>query len=675
MRTLIVSLVLALAIAPAGAATTERLTLLQGGENVGYVVGTTDGATVSVDYHVDNNGRGPKHRETLSLDRRGIPVEWTVSGTSLMGGPVEERYHWANGRAEWTSQADRGEAAAPIAPLYIVNDDSPWATGVYARALLKAPGQRLEVLPSGSIRLTKLRESRIGSGKAAVAVTTYRLEGISLEPTLLMLDARQRLFAEFSATSVLVRAGYEAEEKILRQLATELAFETARAQQQRLAHRSTGPVRIRNVRVFDPASGKLGEPSTVIVMRDRIVGVIPLREDTQPAADQVVVDGEGGTLVPGLHDMHSHSSLQSGLFYLAAGVTTTRDQGNSNEFLLDLMPRIDAGEIAGPRIVASGFIEGRSPFSAREGRIPEQLDEAVRTVDWYADHGYRAIKIYNSMTPGWVPALAARAHQRGLKVAGHIPAFMSPDRAIRDGYDDISHVNQLMLGWLLAADEDTRTPLRITAMARGAKLDLANPRVQVTVDLMKQHKVALDPTAVILERLMMSRAGTVNDGDVDYLDHVPIGYQRYRKRTFVTIATPEDDAAYRQGFAKVLEVLKLLHANGIQLLPGTDDATGFTVHRELQLYTLAGIPAAEALRLATLASARYLGEEHDTSTIEAGKYADLLLVAGDPTQDIAAIKRPRLVMKGGTIYYPSEIYEALSIKPFTKSPRVQEPAR
>ncbi|MBP6514312.1 MAG: amidohydrolase family protein [Steroidobacteraceae bacterium] len=675
MRTLIVSLVLALATAPAGAATTERLTLLQGGENVGYVVGTTDGATVSVDYHVDNNGRGPKHRETLSLDRRGIPVEWTVSGTSLMGGPVEERYRWANGRAEWTSQADRGEAAATIAPLYIVNDDSPWATGVYARALLKAPGQRLEVLPSGSIRLTKLRESRIGSGNTAVAVTTYRLEGISLEPTLLMLDARQRLFAEFSATSVLVRAGYEGEEKNLRRLATELAFETARAQQQRLAHRSAGPVRIRNVRIFDPASGKLSDPSTVIVMRERIVGVIPLREDTQPAADQVVVDGEGGTLVPGLHDMHSHSSLQSGLFYLAAGVTATRDQGNDNDFLLDLMPRIEAGEIAGPRIVASGFIEGRSPFSARNGRIPERQDEAVRTVDWYADHGFRQIKIYNSMTPGWVASLAARAHERGLKVAGHIPAFMTPDRAIRDGYDDISHVNQLMLGWLLGADEDTRTPLRITAMARGAKLDLASPRVQVTIDLMKQHKVALDPTAVILERLMMSRAGTVNDGDADYLDHVPIGYQRYRKRTFVTIATAEDDQAYRMGFAKVLEVLKLLYANGIQLLPGTDDGTGFTVHRELELYTLAGIPAKDALRLATLASAQYLGSERDTGTIETGKYADFLLVAGDPTQDIAAIKRPRLVMKGGTIYYPSEIYEALSIKPFAKSPRVQEPAR
>ena len=190
------------------------------------------------------------------------------------------------------------------------------------------------------------------------------------------------------------------------------------------------PVRLRNVRVFDPVAGRSSPPSTVIVMHERIVGVLPLEQDTAPTPDQLVIDGEGGTLLPGLHDLHSHATLRTGLFYLAAGVTATRDQGNVNEFLLDLIPRIESGEIAGPRIVPNGFIEGRSPFSARLGTIPEREDEALRAVDWYADYGYRQIKIYNSMTPGWVAKLAARAHARGLKVTGHVPAFMSPDQAI-----------------------------------------------------------------------------------------------------------------------------------------------------------------------------------------------------------------------------------------------------
>src|SRR5690606_21168169 len=124
----------------------------------------------------------------------------------------------------------------------------------------------------------------------------------------------------------------------------------------RLAHRYGAPLRIENVRVFDPESGRLGPRSTVVVAGERIAEV---REGAPPAAgNAVVIDGEGGTLVPGLHDMHSHSSLRSGLYYLAAGITATRDMGNRNDFLLELRRQVEAGEIAGPRITPAGFIEG-----------------------------------------------------------------------------------------------------------------------------------------------------------------------------------------------------------------------------------------------------------------------------------------------------------------------------
>lgn len=648
---------------------TERLTVMQSGEPVGHVIATTRGDRVEVDYHVDSNGRGPKHREVLRIGPGAVPIEWRISGTSLMGGPVEEQFHWRDGHAEWRSQADQGEANAASPPLYIVNDDSPWAAGVYARALLAAPGERLDIMPGGSLRLVRLRETTLGSGEDALPVVVYRLEGVSLEPTLLMLDADRRLVAQFDEAAVTVRVGYEAEEPALLRLAGELKTQAARELQRRVAHRPTGPIRIRNVRVFDPRSGRVGEPVTVVVMRQTIVGVLPLDTDHGDASGELVIEGDGGVLIPGLHDMHAHATLASGPFHLAAGVTTIRDQGNRNEFLLELMTHIDAGEIAGPRIMAGGLIEGRSPFSARIGRIPEQADEALRTVDWYADRGYRHVKFYNSMRPDWVAQLAARAHQRGLKVSGHIPAFMSPDQAIRDGYDDIAHINQLMLGWLLEPGEDTRTPLRITAMARAAHLDLDSPRVEATIDLMREHGVALDPTAVIIERLMLSRAGTVAEADQPYLDHMPLGYQRFRRRGFFTLASAAEDLAYRQGFDKVMALLKRLHDRGVQLLPGTDDATGFTVHRELELYVQAGIPAAEVLRLATLDAASYLGLEHDSGSIERGKRADFVLLADDPTRDIRAIKRPRLVMKAGMVYFPAEIHEALSIRPFSTPPR------
>jgi len=175
---------------------------------------------------------------------------------------------------------------------------------------------------------------------------------------------------------------------------------------------------------------------------------------------------------------------------------------------------------------------------------------------------------------------------------------------------------------------------------------------------------------MILERLMLSRSGQVQAGDAYYIDHVPIAYQRYRKRSFVTVNSPQEDADYQAGFKKVLEVLKLLDDNNIQLLPGTDDGTGFSVHRELEVYVAAGITPAKTLRLATLDPEVYFGRDHQLGSIERGKLADFILVAGDPTKDISKIREVRMTMKGGVAYYPAEIYQHLNIKPFAAPPPV-----
>ena len=647
----------------------ERLSVVSNGEVVGYVAASHDGPVTRVTYHVDNNGRGPKHESVIETGAHGIPVAWRIEGTSLMGGSVEETYRFADGRAAWKSQADSGEVAAELPPLYIVNDGSPWALGVYARALLQAPSPSLPVLPAGALSLAKLRELSIGEGEAGVDVTVYRIGGVDLAPDFIMLDADNRLFAAFGATSFVVREGYEFAEQEILALGRVLEGEHARALQERLAHRYAVPLRIENVRIFDPESGKVGPETVVVVDGERIARI---GADATTGAS-VVIDGEGGTLVPGLHDMHSHSSLRSGLFYLAAGVTATRDMGNRNDFLPRLMAQIEAGEIAGPRITPAGFIEGRSEYSARLGIVADSQEDAVEAVRWYADRGYPQIKIYNSMNPDWLAAMAAEAHRLGLSVTGHVPAFTTPDAVIRAGYDEIAHVNQLMLGWLLEPGEDTRTPLRLTAMIRAAELDLDSEAVQDTIALMKAGNIAHDPTAVILERLMLSRAGTVAAGDEAYLDHMPIGYQRYRKRSFVDVATPEADRRWREAFQRILDTLYLLHENGIRLLPGTDDGTGFTVHRELELFVQAGLSPAEALRLGTLGAERHLGRDDRLGSIEAGKLADFFLVAGDPTDNIRAIRRPRLVIKGGVVYFPDEIYRALDIEPFTTPPPLAEP--
>lgn len=657
----------ALVAAAAGAAVADtfRYAVMANDEKVGHLVAEVQGRTTTVDFAVSNNGRGPKARERIEADAGGAPVSWTIEGESLFGSPVRETFTWSNGAASWTSQADKGKVAMPRAPLYIGNDASPWMLGVYAKALLKAPGRTLPVLPAGQLRLTEVRKFKVGDGARATPLTVYELTGIGLDPDYVITDAKGDLFA----TGGLIREGYEREFPVLRKLNREITQSRAVEAKTKLARRFDGPVRIRNVRIFDPVAMRVGPLSSVVVFGDRIVRV----GADEPAAaipGETVIDGEGGTLLPGLHDMHSHTSLSSNLFNLAAGVTATRDQGNDNQQLLAMMAALDAGKLAGPRIVRNGFLEGRSPYSARNGFIPATLEEALDRVRWYADHGYWQIKIYNSFNPDWVAPVAAEAKRLGMGVTGHVPAFSSPDRVIREGYNDIAHINQLMLGWILEPKEDTRTPLRLTAMARAKDLDLTSKRVQTTVALMKERGVALDTTAMVLERLMLSRAGEVQAGDRPYLDHAPIGYQRYRKRAFVTLKTPQDDADYKAGFAKVLEVMKMLDDAGIQLLPGTDDGSGFPTHRELELYVQAGIPAGKTLRLATLDAERYFGRDHELGSIARGKLADLILVKGDPVADISAIRNVRMTMVGGVTYFPSEIYEHLGVKPFAPPPPV-----
>ncbi|MFT4077547.1 MAG: amidohydrolase family protein [Asticcacaulis sp.] len=644
---------------------------IQNKQPIGHLDVTQSGQVISIDYFVDDNGRGPKHKQTLTLAPDGLPLSGQISGTSLMGGKVDEQFAFDKDHFTWTSQADHGDLKMKAPGLYIVNDSNPYNLALYARWLLKQPGQEADVLPGGHLRLTTLDTYTFGDVKA----TAYQLDGLNLQPGYLLLDQTGELFASISG-EMLVRKGYEGQVEALAKVSTDLSAARQKALQTKLGHRFAGAVRIKNVHVFDPRSGSLGPISSVYVVRDRIATIVPEAEaEIDAPLDETIIDGQGGTLVPGLHDMHSHTTDSSGLFLLAAGVTAVRDMGNFNDFLDGQMDLLDKGEIAGPRIIANGFVEGKSPYSANYGVVVGSQEEANKTVRWYADNGYFQLKIYNSFNPDWVKPSAAEAHRLGMNVVGHIPAFYTPDRAIADGYNEITHINQLALGWLLKDGEDTRTPLRLTALQRAATLDLNSAPVQHTVELMKAHQTSLDSTAVIVERLMLSRAGTVLPADQYYLDHMPIAYRRYRMRTYVPLKSPEEDASYFKAFDQLVSVLGMLHANHIQLLPGTDDTLGFSVRRELELYVKAGMSPAEALKVGTLDMETYLHRDQELGTIERGKLADFFLVAGDPTKDITALHETRMVLKGGFVYFPNEIYDALGIKPFTTPPIVTPPAQ
>jgi imidazolonepropionase-like amidohydrolase len=645
-----------------------RYSVVANGEKVGFVEADQQGAHVAIVHDVKNNGRGPTMRESIDIGSDGLPVRWELDGKSLFGAEVHERFAREGGTVRLTDSMGESVRKVSGAALYVGQNASPWAMGLYARALLKDNDGRVPALPGGELSIEKLGPATIG-GQTYQA---YAISGIDLSPEMFLLDADGALFATLGG-EVTVREGREADVPALSELATRLTGDRYAALEKRFAHHIEVPVRIRNVRVFQPETGKLSDPVSVVFAEGRITGIQPLDEQATPGEAQI--DGKGGTLLAGLHDMHAHIGLESALLYIAAGVTSVRDMGNDNDFLPVLIDRIAKGEVAGPRIVANGFLEGRSPFSARHGIVVDSEKAALEAVRWYAARGYWQIKIYNSMNPAWVPAIAREAKRLGMGVTGHIPAFTNADAMIAAGYDEITHVNQLMLGWVLGLKDDTRTPLRLTAMRRTVNLDIDAPRVKTTLDTMVAKHIALDPTAVTLELLMLSRDGKPAPAVAGYIDHLPIGLQRRRQRGIAPVEGPSDAAAYEGAFASVKRVLRRLHDRGVTLLPGTDDGTGLSVHRELEIFGEAGIPTADVLRLGTIVPEQYMGRDQELGSIARGKRADFLLLPGNPLSDLRELHRIAMVVKDGTIYFPSEIYPAFGVKPFGSAPQIVLPIK
>jgi imidazolonepropionase-like amidohydrolase len=537
--------------------------------------------------------------------------------------------------------------------------------------LLADEDHAMPVLPGGTLRLDEIETLKVTGEDGETGVAAYALSGIDINPTYFLLDDNDDFFAVMSPRFAIVRQGYETEDERLRELAA--AYEARRFEdiQQRLARNYQGPVRIRNVRIFDPGTQALTEPVSVLVYGNRIADIQPAEAAAEPG--EAEIDGAGGTLVAGFYEMHAHLQQGVALLNILAGVTSVRDMGNNNEVLSDLIEKINDGRLAGPRVTRSGFIEGKSPYSSNNGIIVSSEEEAVAAVKAYEGGDFYQIKIYNSMNPDWVPAMIAEAHANGLKVAGHVPAFSNADAMIAAGYDEMTHINQVMLGWVLEEGEDTRTLLRLTALKRLPGLEMDDPAVAKTIDAMVENNVAIDPTLAIHENLLRARNGTNAPGVVDYIDHMPVEVQRSAKTAWADIATPEDDAAYWQAFDKIIETVTLMREKGIQLVPGTDLGGSFNYHRELELYQLTGMTAPEILKWATYGMASYLGQQHDLGSIEVGKLADFFLVPGDPTSDLKAIKTISMVIKDGTFYFPSEIYPEFGIRPFVDAPVVVQP--
>jgi imidazolonepropionase-like amidohydrolase len=635
---------------PAADAAPRRYTVLMSTNKAGSQVVTANGNAITVDYEFNDRGRGPKTHSVIQVSDNGIPLSMETTGNDYYKVAIEERFSTADGKATWKNTSEAGDAE--IGAFYASMYGPPEEQAVLARALL-ANGDRVRLLPAGEASIRKVDQVTI----RGTHVTAYELSGLGFSPFEVWLDDDRNLFGSVSSWQSVIREGFEADAKGLIEKQDARAGRRIEELAERLTHYPTaGRLTILNARIFDPRSGTLSEPTTINVEDNRIASIgVPQERN---AAD--ILDAGGKVVLPGLWDMHQHFSDTDGLLDIASGITSARDLGNDSDFITAFKKNIDTGKAIGPRIVLAGLVDGPGPFQGPTNILASNEEEARKAVDFFAGRGYEGLKIYSSVKPELVPVLTKYAHERGLRVSGHIPAGMRATEAVDAGYDEIQHANMLLLNFMPDVT-DTRTPARFTEVGkRAADLDLQSPEVQAFIAKLRDHGTVIDPTLSIFENMFTARTGTMAPGYAMVADRFPPQVRRY----FVSggLPVPEGmDERYRASFAKMLALVAELHRSGVKIVAGTDAMAGFSLHRELELYVQAGIPAADVLRIATLTPAQILHRDRDLGTIEPGKLADFVIVDGNPLADIRDIRKIVTVVKDGKRYEAKELYGELGV--------------
>jgi hypothetical protein len=625
-----------------------------------------DGAT-RVDFTYKDNGRGPEIREEYRLAPDGTYATYHARGKTTFGAGVDETFTRKGEEARWRSTSDSGEATVEGPALYSPLAGTPDSISVVLAALAQRPDGRLPLIPSGTLTARKVAEAQIVRGTDRRDVQLMMLTGVGLTPQFVWAttDTAPRLFALiYPGYARVIEEGWQDNAAALAKRQLEAEAAALVALEQRVAHPLAGLTLIRNARIFDSERATLGEPSDVYALRGRITRVVPASAADE-AADHVV-DAGGRVLLPGLFDMHTHVSRWDGGLHLATGVTTVRDLGNDNATVQQMIDQEAAGTLLMPRIVPAGYIEGESPFSSRGGFVIKDLPGAKSALEWYAQRGYPQVKIYNSFPKEILRDTVAYAHAQGLRVSGHVPAFLRAQDVVDMGFDEIQHVNQVLLNFFVTPKTDTRTLERFYLVAeKTASLDLDSPPVQDFIRLLQSKQVVVDPTLVAFD-FLRQRPGQLAPAYAAIADHMPPDVRRSFSVAEMDIPDDATAARYEKSYAKAVEFVGRLYRAGVPIVAGTDELPGFALQRELELYVQAGLTPAQALQVATWIGAKYSRVPGDRGSVAAGKAADLVLVDGDPTRDIGAIRRVALVVKGDRAYYPSEIFAELGVKPFTE---------
>lgn len=652
----------AAAAEPAATESIRRLYVAQG-RTSGTIDTTTTGDTVKIAVAIVQNGRGPKINTTIRLAPDGTIASLSATGTHEMGTKVDESFSREGQGATWKSEEESGEREIEGSAFYIPLSDIYGINGMLVRAALKIGGT-IALLPAGEARVTKVAEVALTANGATRTVHGYSITGIDLTPVITWMNPNGTWFGSASEWSSVVPEGWESSVAPLvekrKQIQKDEDAKLAAAVAQKPP--SAG-LAYTHARVLDVGKGKWLVDQTVVVVGDKITAVGP-RAAIPKGAE--VVDLAGRAIVPGMIDMHAHLGGADPVLNIASGVTTIRDVGNDPDKLDDYKQRFAEGTAVGPHLVRFGFIEGRGEKAAASKVTAMNADEAKAAVEFFAKRGYEGIKIYNSIPPDLVPTLAKLAHDKGMKVIGHVPAFMLARDAVHAGYDGIEHVNMLFLNFFATKETDTRDTTRFKLVGdKAASFDLAGKPALELFALLRSKKTVIDPTLSAFEDLFAGAPGKITPGLEATVARFPIQVQRGFLQNGLP-ATGELRTTYLASWDKLLAMTKAMHDAKIQVVLGTDHIAGLMFHHEMALFARAGFSNAAILRLATIDAARVLGLDKQIGSIAAGKRADLFVVDGDPLADISQIGAVVSTMRAGVVFPSQPLYESVGVRAYQK---------
>jgi len=438
-------------------------------------------------------------------------------------------------------------------------------------------------------------------------------------------------------------------------------------------------VALTHVRVIDGTGAAAREDQTVVFSKGRIESVGTAGAANVPK-DAQVLDLHGYSVIPGLVGMHDHFfyPLARGIFgemafsfprlYLAGGVTTIRTTGSIEPYTdLEIKKKVDAGEMPGPKIHATGpYLEGAGSWALQLHELTGP-DDATKLVNYWLDEGVDNFKAYMFITPEELSAAIAAAHKRGAKVTGHL-CSIGWRQAADLGIDDLEH-GIFVDTEFMAEKKPNQCPEKAEDPVGMAALDVNSGPLHDTIQHLIEKHVAVTSTLPVFEMGAFAGRPTIEQRVLDVLtpdarsallgNRVRASDTARNRKQYGTDVSPWP-AAYK----KELEFEYAFSKAGGLLLAGLDPTgmggviAGFGDQREVELLVEAGFTPVEAIHIATSNGAQYLGELDRIGTLAAGKQADLVVIKGDPSKRIEDIENVEIVFKDGVGYDSAKLIES-----------------